>query len=316
MQLDVAKGAPPTYTNHGDFFISEVVPPKSSCYFIPLMQWNAVIAMTNTASDVVTLVKQNQNNTEIWLPGDITDDRRAAFLLDNFARGASIYYGSGDKVVFSGTEAYSPMPIIFLLSQRGALIMYSVVNSDPQLPSLNVNVSAPIPDTLFSNIKTAPAPANPPSIPPASQQPPPTFFQAPKQASTPPPPQKSTFFQPPTQPQTTTPSLPAQSQFFPPPQASTPPFKAVPVAQPVVQVDQSSKKTPKAVAGLPQMPDLRQLGTSTLPSAQDMAGLQKAVEEKRRDMATQLQKGACLKGLEEDDQCTFVISEIRKFEQR
>lgn len=282
------------------------------------MQWNAVIAMTNTASDVVTLVKQNQNNTEIWLPGDITDNRRAAFLLDNYARGASLYFGSGDRVVFSEVETYSPMPIIFLLSQRGALIMYSVVNTDPQLPPLNVNVSSPIPETLFSNIIAAPVPAyaNPPSSfqIPATSQPPPSFFQAPAQTSTPPP--KSTFFQPPVQPQTTAPAIPAQPQFFPPPQASTPPIKTVPAAQPLVPVDQSSKKTPKASAGMPQMPDLRQLGTSTLPSAQDMAGLQKAVEEKRREMTTQLQKGACLKGLEEDDQCVFVISEIRKFEQR
>ncbi|ODN04594.1 hypothetical protein Ocin01_02094, partial [Orchesella cincta] len=333
MQLDLAKNAPPTYSNSGDIFISDAVPAKSSCFFLPFMQWNAVVAMTNTASDIIVLVKQPQN--ELWTPGDIADNLRAAFLLDNYARGATVFYGSEDQVVFSEVESYPPMPLIFLLSQRGCISAYSLVNSDSQVPSLNVKVTATVPDSVFSG-QSAPksmpqvqfpsfqlsgnvtqqqslfqAPAtNPPSslFQPSSTNPSSSLFQPP---TTNPP---SSLFQ---APQTTATVRPQSIPSKPLGQSTL-----LPTPQQPINIPQKSEPQAAPLGGqrlgsfTQQQPDPRQLATSTLPTAKDMAVLQKAVEEKRREMTTQLQKGNQLKGLEDDDQCAFVLSEIRKFEKR
>lgn len=304
MQLDVPKGASPTYTNSGDIFISEVVPEKCSCYFLQLQQWNVVLAMTNSASDVLVLVKEQQNSNELWIPGDITDNRRAAFFLDNYARGASLYFGCTSQVTFSEVESYSPMPMVFLLSQRGSLLIYSIVNSDPQASPMTVSVSAPVPDAVVSSVISPSVP----SFSAASKSQITSVFKAP---------QPSIVDSALVGARATVPPAPAHFVQNPQPFASTTkPILPAPTLPKFAPATEQPLSKAKPASGPSQAVDLRQLGTSTLPTPQVMAGLQKAVEEKRREMTTQLQKGSSLKGLEEDDQCIFVISEVRKFEQR
>lgn len=352
MQLDLRKGAPPVYTNSGDVFISEVVPAKVNCFFLPFVQWNSVLAMTNSASDVVVLVKESQNNqNELWAPGDIMDSRRAAFLLDNYTRGAAAFYGSEDPVVFSDSESYPPMPILFLLSQRGSLSLYSVINSDQQAPSLISKVTETVPDTLLTRKAAPPAYQDPPE--PAlqikefsshpqqeTQQPTQQGVSAPKPLMS--VPSNQTLFTAPTsfaiqQPTFSNPTSQGLPSSLPsvvilPKQFGTamsvplpvPAKVYLPSPKPVIpgQIQQTVQKlgeigkTPPAPVIIMDPRTPRQLGTSTLPTAKDMAGLQKAVEEKRREMTTQLQKGTVLKNLDGDDQCAFVMSEVRKFEQR
>ncbi|CAL8119063.1 unnamed protein product [Orchesella dallaii] len=344
MQLDLAKNAPPIYSNSGDIFISDSVPTKSSCFFLPFMQWNAVVAMTNSASDIIVLVKQPQN--ELWTPGDIADNQRAAFLLDNYARGATVFYGSEDKVIVSEVESHPPMPLLFLLSQRGCISSYSLVNSDSQVPSLNVKVVASVPDSVFS-VQSIPRPMPQalPSFQLSGNTVPPSLFQAP--ATNPPASlftssatnqpaslftssstnQPASLFQvPATNPPASLFQAPQPNTAAVRPQQSTP---SKPIGQPALLPTPQQpgivppKSEPQAatlagqkLGGFIQQADPRLLATSTLPTAKDMAVLQKAVEEKRREMTTQLQKGNQLKGLEDDDQCAFVLSEIRKFEKR
>lgn len=149
MQLDLVKAAPLSFTKFGDVYVSDRVDSQAKCSFIPVLPWNVIICASNTINDLVVIGKGLHEPSENWIVADMNDNRRGAIPIDSFAIGAALFTGFESPVTFNETETYSSMPVVFVLSDSGALASFVLVNSKLDVPSVFQKVSDALPPQLF-----------------------------------------------------------------------------------------------------------------------------------------------------------------------
>lgn len=134
------KNGTPSYTNYYDICFSQSGPRSAQVILTHILPWNLLLVISANSTEVGVLGTTDGGDNPLWKQYSMLDEARAELPLsaekeETFPLGIDVDTGTTHRIVVDENQL-PVMPMLHMLSTRGLLISFNILNTMPNCLSI------------------------------------------------------------------------------------------------------------------------------------------------------------------------------------